>query len=459
MVPGMDQNLAAELPRTTDAPRLSEDWCACAIGLVLVFGVLAAYAAGLPAAWIAPLPAKWASGAALAAQFGAQATRYAALLALLVVLFGAGAAAMGARLGQFLPGFVLLFLLSLVIVAAGAWTGAQAYNLEPPLIALAVGLVLANALPRGALEALRVEFYIKTGIVLLGATLPLTLIAFAGPVAIAQAAAVSIVTFLTIYAVAVRLGLDRRLAAVLGAGGSVCGVSAAIAVAGAVRARREDASIAIALVIAWAIVMIFALPLASRALLLPTGVAGAWIGTSEFADAAGLAAAQAYGGLAGPATGIGGTPDQAVQAYTLLKVLGRDMWIGVWALVLSWIAARRWEGGTAGEGAGVVWRRFPKFVLGFLVASAAITLAVRGHTLADYTKLVKPALIAPISNLRVWCFTLSFLCIGLTTRMRDLAPASGRPLAAFTAGVAVNLALGFVLSVVLLGDWWAGIGR
>jgi uncharacterized membrane protein YadS len=98
-----------------------------------------------------------------------------------------------------------------------------------------------------------------------------------------------------IFAVAHWLGIDKRLAATLGAGGAVCGVSGAIAIAGAVGAKKEHAPIAITLVILWAIVMIFVLPFASRLLQLPTGVAGAWIGTSEFADAAGLAAAQSYG--------------------------------------------------------------------------------------------------------------------------------------------------------------------
>ena len=185
------------------------------------------------------------------------------------------------------------------------------------------------------------EFYIKTGIVLLGAGLPLTSIAWAGPVAIVQAGIVSLATFGAIYAAAIHFGLDRRLAATLGTGGAVCGVSGAIAVGGAVGARKQEV-----------VGGHFAggrlgdrndlcATLVARALNLPTGVAGAWIGTSEFADAAGLAAAQTYGGYAGNA-GIAGSPDAAVSAFTLMKVTGRDMWIGVWAFVLSLIATTRW---------------------------------------------------------------------------------------------------------------------
>src|SRR5580693_3579443 len=199
----------------------------------------------------------------------------------------------------FIPSFGFVYVLSAAALAVGNWSQAQRYNLEPPLLALAVGLFISNVIgvPRWLDEGFRVEFYIKLGIVLLGATLPFTLIVWAGPVAILQASTVSLVTFFVIFFVARKLGLDQRLAAVLGAGGAVCGVSASIAVAGAVRAKKEHPPIAISLVVFWAIIFIFALPLVSRTLHLPTGVAGAWIGTSEFADAAGLAAAQSYGGL------------------------------------------------------------------------------------------------------------------------------------------------------------------
>jgi uncharacterized membrane protein YadS len=331
------------------------------------------------------------------------------------------------------------------------------------LVALALGLIVSNTVgvPRWLEPALRVEFFIKTGIVLLGAGLPLTLIAWAGPVAIGQAAIVSLVTFGTIYFSGIKLGLDRRLAATLGTGGAVCGVSGAIAIGGAVGAKKEHVSIAISLVVVWAIVMIFVLPLAARSLHLSTGVAGAWIGTSEFADAAGLAAAQTYGGYAGNVPGIAGTPDAAVAAFTLMKVIGRDMWIGVWAFVLSIVATTRWErtGVSSRADAGEIWRRFPKFVIGFLIASAVVTLVSKGFTYAEYKKAVLPALVTPLQGLRTWAFTFAFLSIGLTTRLREFASVGARPFYAFGIGVAVNVALGFVLSTQVFGDFWSRLGQ
>jgi uncharacterized membrane protein YadS len=371
---------------------------------------------------------------------------------------GTGAATLGIPISRFLPAFLAIFVAATAIYFLGLWDQSARYNLEPPLVGLALGLLISNSIgaPAWLQPALRVEFYIKTGIVLLGAALPLTLIGWAGPTAIVQAAVVSLATFGTVYVAAVKLGLDKRLAATLGTGGAVCGVSGAIAVGGAIGARKEQVSVAISLVVLWAIAMIFALPLAARALGLSTGVAGAWIGTSEFADAAGLAAAQTYGAYAGHVPGIAGTPDAAVTAFTLMKVIGRDMWIGVWAFVLSLIAASRWERtGVHGKiGAGEIWRRFPKFVLGFLIASAVVTFVSQGHTYAAYKSQVLPGLVAPLQTFRTWAFTFAFLSIGLTTRIREFAAFGARPFYAFAIGVAVNVALGFVLSTKVFNVFW-----
>ncbi|MEP6938801.1 MAG: putative sulfate exporter family transporter [Rudaea sp.] len=439
-----------------------EDWWAIWIGLGLVVAAVVAFSAGGSLKWVAVTPQKWSTLPEIVAQLQANALRYLCLLVLWSVLFGIGIRSLGMRLAAFIPAFAIVFVVSALIYTLGAWDQASRYNLEPPLVALVVGLVISNvfALPQWFLSGLRVEFYVKTGIVLLGAGLPFTLIIWAGPVAIVQAAIVSLITFGVIYFVAVKLGLDRRLAATLGAGGAVCGVSGAIAVAGAVGAKKEDAPIAITLVIFWAIVMIFFLPLVSKALGLSTGVAGAWIGTSEFADAAGFAAAQAYGGYAGQ-PGIAGTADAAVQAFTLMKVIGRDVWIGVWALVLSIIATTRWEatGVQSRANAGEIWRRFPKFVLGFFVASAIITLVAHGYSYDEYKKALTPNLVGPLVGLRTWAFTFCFLSIGLSTRLRDLANAGARPFYAFTAGVAVNIVLGYVLSTIVFASFWERLGQ
>jgi uncharacterized membrane protein YadS len=439
-----------------------EDWWAVWLGLGIVVLAYALFHTGSTFfSWIAVAPAKWSTFPELESQFSKNAVRYAAQFGAFLVLFTIVTSFIGQKAKAFIPSFLFIYILSLAIIAAGNWEQANRYNLEPPLLGLLLGLIISNGsgLPRWLDAGFRVEFYIKLGIVLLGATLPFTLIIWAGPVAILQASIVSIVTFSVIFLVARKLGIDPRLSATLGAGGAVCGVSAAIAVAGAVRAKKEYPPIAISLVVFYAIIFVFALPLISRALHLPAGVGGAWIGTSEFADAAGLAAAQSYGNLAGHDTGITGTAEQALASYTLIKVIGRDIWIGIWAFVLAVIAVTRWErtGVDAKPQAGQIWWRFPKFVIGFLIASILTTLIVHAYTLGDYNKLVKPSLILPITALRTWAFTFSFLSIGLTTRLREFTAAGSKPFVAFTAGVIVNVILGYILSVVVFGHYWASI--
>jgi uncharacterized integral membrane protein (TIGR00698 family) len=435
-----------------------EDWWAIWIGLALIAAAVGLFQSGSSIKWIAVAPQKWSHLADVGTQLKLHGVQYAALFVLWSVAFGAGAAALGIGISRFLPAFFVVFMACSAIYFLGQWDQAAHYNLEPPLVALALGLLVSNTVgvPRWLESGLRVEFFIKTGIVLLGAGLPLTLIAWAGPTAIVQAAIVSLVTFGTIYVAATRLGLDRRLAATLGTGGAVCGVSGAIAVGGAVGAKKEHVSVAISLVVLWAIVMIFALPLAARSLGLSTGVAGAWIGTSEFADAAGLAAAQTYGGYAGNVAGIAGSADAAVNAFTLMKVIGRDVWIGVWAFVLSLIATTRWEktGVQSKADAAEIWRRFPKFVLGFLIASAVLTIISRGYDYHTYKREVLPALVAPLQAFRTWAFTFAFLSIGLTTRLREFAAFGARPFYAFAIGVAVNVVLGFILSTQVFNEFW-----
>ena len=397
----------------------------------------------------------------LSQHFAGNWQSYVVQFVLWAAAFSVALSTMGRKVREFLPAFALLYAMSLAVFVIGQWETANFYGFEAPLVALLVGLAIANTygLPRSFDAGFRVEFYVKTAIVLLGATVPFTLIIWAGPVAIVQASIVSLITFGVIYWVGTRLGLDRRLAATLGVGGAVCGVSAAIAISGAVGGKKEDAPIAITLVILWAIVMIFVLPIVAHAFNLPAGVGGAWIGTSEFADAAGIAAAQTYANMVNTSNPAGGTGDQAVLAFTLMKVVGRDVWIGIWAFVLAIIATTRWEQGTMGRKANAaeIWWRFPKFVIGFFLASIIITWLTRDYSLAEYNRVVNPGLVAPIKDLRSWAFIFCFLSIGLTTRFRELAAAGIKPFIAFSSGVAVNVVLGFVLSAYVFATYWTNL--
>lgn len=363
-----------------------------------------------------------------------------------LLLFACAIKVLGYNLSQFIPGFTVLFIMSLIVTVVGSWDVMKKFNLEAPLLALAVGLIIGNfvKLPKFMDTSLRTEFFVKTGIVLMGATLPFTLIMQSGPMAFLQATIIAVSTYLTIYWAGTRLfGLDNRFAATLAAGGSICGVSAAIAIGGAVKAEKQHVSISISLVVVWAIVMIFALPIFIKALGIAPGPAGAWIGTSEFADAAGMAAAASIN-------------EQAIKTFTLMKVVGRDMFVGIWCFIMAFISITKWEKRHDGTkpNAGEIWTRFPKFVLGFFVASIIITALVASVDAAT-SNAITAQVIGPIKELRGWAFIFTFLSIGLTTRFRDLTSVGWRPFAAFTTGVLVNVPLGYILSVVVMGGYWA----
>ncbi len=432
---------------------LKEDWWAIYLGLGIVIAAIAFFYGGNPSLKsLSVLPPAWTDFGKLIEHFSTKIGWYALQFVFWLVIFSISTRILGFKQSEYIPSFIFLYILSIITFIIGEYKPLTTYGFEAPLVALLLGLLISNVvrMPKWMDSGFRVEYYIKTGIVLLGATLPFTLVIWAGPVAFIQATIISVTTCLAIYLVATKLfRLDRRFGAVLGVGGAICGVSAAIAVGGAVRAKKEDVSITIALVTIWAIVMIFFIPYFSKLLNLHPAPVGAWVGSSEFADAAGFAAAVAYGNMVG-------NEEPAIRAFTLMKVIGRDIWLGIWSFIFALIACLKWEKEEYGARPDIaeIWWRFPKFVLGFLAASVIITIIAAGYSLEEYDKVVKTELIKPIKSLRSWTFIFCFLSIGLTTRFRELASAGKKPFWAFTIGVIINVILGFVLSILVLGDFW-----
>lgn len=430
-----------------------EDTWAIVIALALVATTTAAFFLGAARAvstTALSIPT-WSSAAKIADAFRANPVAPLALFGVFLAAFSAASSVIGWNVAKYAAGFGVLFVFSIVVTVLGSNALLKTWQLETPLLALAVGMFLGNLvrLPEWFQSALRTEFYVKVGIVLMGATLPFTIILQAGPLAIAQATIVAVVTFVAIYLAATRLfGLDERFGATLGAGGSICGVSAAIAIGGACRAEKSHVSVAISMVIVWAVAMIFILPFGARSLGLAPGVAGAWIGTSEFADAAGFAAASALG------------DERAVKTFTLMKVVGRDMFVGVWALVVAFLSVTRWDrqstGGPERVRFGEIWNRFPKFILGFFVASLLVTVILASVDAKTGTQYAKDA-IGPLKTLRGWAFTWTFLSIGFTTRFRELTRFGWRPFAAFAVGVLINVPLGYWLSTSVFSSYWLAV--
>ena len=150
---------------------LREDWWAIWLGLGIVIAAWVFFASGSSIAWIAVRPTGWSTLAEISAHFVDNLPRYAAQYALWLAVFSLSVHLMGGRLADFLPAFTFVYVFSVAVAAIGAWEYASRYNLEAPLVALLLGLAISNliGLPRWLDAGFRVEYYIKTGIVLLGA--------------------------------------------------------------------------------------------------------------------------------------------------------------------------------------------------------------------------------------------------------------------------------------------------
>lgn len=424
-----------------------EDWWSVYLGLFLVLAASVALLLGSPLDFIRKsIPANWPATPLLQG-LSANWVAYVAVYLILIVITGVGVKIMGGRLEHYIPAFTVLFIGALFILILGSQQTLKVYGLEYPFWALVIGLVVGNLfrLPEWfAAAAKRTEFFIKAGIVLLGASLPFTIIMQGGIWGFLEAVIIVAVGFSVAFLVSRAAGFDKRFAAVLGAGSSVCGVSAAIAVGASVKAEEKQVGYIVSLVVLYALVLIFLLPLLGRLFGLSQVVTGAWIGGSELADAAGLAAATIVG-------------DKAVSAFSLVK-LNRDVLIGVLAFIFASIAVARWDRETPGASTGtaakaarsdarIIWERFPKFVLAFLIASIIVTYLV--------TRLGKPQIdahiIGVLNSLRTWFFTLAFLCIGLNTRFADVRALGPKPIIVFTVVVVVNMIMGFVLANLFFG--------
>lgn len=347
----------------------------------------------------------------------------------------------------------------LVVVALGAltrfleqevplWAASTALArvakaIEFPVYAIALGLLgnavltklaLRDALSRG----FRTEFFIKTGLVLLGASINLKVIVSAAAPAIIQALLLISVVFGFTWWLGGRLGLDDKLRALLASAVSICGVSAAIAAAGAVQAKREQLAYAASLVIAFALPSIFLLPWLSGVFGLSDAVAGAWIGGNIDTTAA----VAASGAIAG---------ENALQIATIVKTTQNAL-IGIVAIALTAYFALRVERRSAEEARPSLiqfWERFPKFVLGFIAASIVGTL---------YLQLVSDgkAQTATVNDLRTWFLIFAFVSIGLEFSLKGLREAGWRPIVLFASATVVNIVVALGLAVVLFGHFPIG---
>ena len=404
-----------------------EDWWAVWIGFLALGAVFLGVVSAVP-----KIP-RWTTLAEVPA-----AVPGVPLLLLMIGLGGLSVLAVGAvqrQAGRFAAGFPVLFCLALLSFLVAGNRSLAAYGLSYALWALLVGLAWSNLLgvPSWLKPAVRSELFIKTGLVILGAEIIFGNILTLGRYGVIVAWGVTPIVLVSMFWFGYRrLKLPPSFTVTIAAATSVCGVSAAIAAAGASKAKKEELTLAVAMTLIFTVLMMVAMPLVCRWLDLDRIVAGAWLGGTIDSTGAVVAAGQMLG-------------DQAMQAAAVIKMI-QNASIGLVALLIALYWVTRVEPTEGGRpGAIEIWNRFPKFVLGFIAASCVVSLVLVPLL---GTESVGQSL-QESKAIRTWLFCLAFLCIGLESDFRALARqmAGGRPLLLYWSGQTLNIAL------TLLAAW------
>jgi uncharacterized membrane protein YadS len=461
---------------------LNEDWLAVVIG-VAVFA-LALFSLGgtdllgwavttLVYTDITAALAPVAKGFGAVGGLGALLATY---LALLVVL-SAGVAALGADVKKFAAAFTVVFAIAYASWIVGSYAHIAAVtpaeyqkfgiswslkltNEGGFVVALASGLVIENFFPRFAewlKEAIRPELYIKIAIVILGATVAVTAagrlnlasaILLRGVAAIVEA---YLIYWSVVYFVARKwFGFSREWSVPLASGISICGVAAAIATGGAIRARPAVPVLVSSLVVVFAVVEILILPFLAQTFLWQEPlVAGAWIGLAVKTDGAAVAGGGITESLImakAAAEGIKYQPGWILATTATVKVF-IDIFIGIWAFILGYIWTNHIDRRADTAKASEMWERFPKFILGFVLVFATSLFLAIGTTPGIAKAL--PSAAGEANVFRVIFFILTFFSIGVLSDFRKLwQDGFGR-----LAAVYVVSLFGFVIWVGLLISW------
>jgi uncharacterized integral membrane protein (TIGR00698 family) len=313
---------------------------------------------------------------------------------------------------RFIPGFIIIFVLAWLAVFIGKQATINAWGLEYVIWALIFGLLISNTIgtPNWIKPAVLTEYYIKIGLVCMGATILFSVIMKAGLIGMLQAVLVVIAVWFFSYWLGRRLGMAERFSSTMATGVSVCGVSASIAAGGAVEGDPKETSYVIAWLLVGAVIMIVIMPPIARAMNLPTNMAGAWIGGTIDNTGAVVAAGDLLKSKA------------ALDTAALTK-MAQNILIGFVAFLLAIWATLGLEKKSASERPSFmeIWYRFPKFILGFIIASLIASFyiePVMGTKAAG-------TITALMTNYRTWFFALCFVCIGLETNFKQLLSVGG----------------------------------
>ncbi len=413
-----------------------EDWLAVWIGAVVILVACIAVLTG----WFDFSALKfstWTVGeeapkaVALGAQLGAWAFWRKLLVTVLVlgILFAAGIKLQGEDVKKYIPAFLGLFVIAVIVRLISAEFTLNRY-LEWAFWALLVGLLIANTVgvPAWLKPAIRTEFYIKTGLVIMGFSVLFSNIAKFGLYGLGIAWIVTpiVIIFMWWFGTKVLKMTNKPLVITLASATSVCGTSAAIATGAASGAKKDDLSIAVSISIIFTILMMVFEPMLIRAVGMTPLMGGSLIGGTVDSTGAVVVAGTALG-------------PEAQTAAVLVKSI-QNILIGFIAFFVALFFATRVDRtGTSKVGASEIWVRFPKFIIGFFAASLIASFLIQPIFGADSVKAVNGVL----DQYKNWAFVLAFTSIGLDTNFREIGKQmqGGKVLWLYVVGQVFNILL------------------
>ena len=417
----------------SDRFNIGQDWASVVTGFVLIlFVVITGYAVATPSFGG---KAGWNFDHDFTGMFGASSLWTSLLFTLMISVVTAtiGMLLSGEKIRNYFTGFVAVFLLVILAQFVSSFAGFKNLGLETVLFSLIIGLLIGNfiRLPKWLRSGVQTELYVKIGLVLLGATILFRDILTAGAFGLIQAVIVVTVVWYFAFWLSRKMKVDDEFSTMLASAVSICGVSAAIATAGAINGDKKKLSFIISLVLIIAIPMMIFLPVIAKWMGLSEVVTGAWLGGTIDTTGAVVAA----GTIAGE-TGL---------KYATIVKFSQNVLLGLAAFAISIFWAYRSRGaGEKGQHVPVkiIWDRFPKFVLGFILASLVFSFILSPGMAESSGKVIK--------SFSTFWFNLAFISIGLETRFADFKQMeSRRPFYSFLIAQTFNIIFTLGVSCLL----------
>lgn len=416
----------------TDKKRfaLTEDWTVVLLGFVIIFLAVAGLTFAVPKfSWsgMEDLQNKVVTATNLKA-IGSQF-----LLTFIIAI--AAAVLTGKKIKNILYVFPVVFVLTLLALIISGNKAIKETNFETVIFSLAIGLLISNLfkLPEWFRSTLTTELFVKIGLVILGTSVIFGDVLKAGSLGLIQAIIVVISVWYFAFWICKKLKVDSELSMMLASAVSICGVSAAIATAGAIKGDSKKLSYVVSVVLITAVPMMIVMPYIANYFNFPQAVTGAWLGGTI--DTTG--AVVASGSLVG---------EEALKISTIVK-FSQNVLLGLAAFAISvyWTYTKK-EGLNPDEKPtlGMIWERFPKFVVGFVAASLIFSFILQPETVS--------AVKEPLKNIQSLWFALAFTSIGLETNFKELLMLNNRkPFYAFLIAQLFNIIITLAIAMFLFG--------